>query len=78
MDTVNCSLVDGIEFDLCLLCQKNTGEKLQCPAEDKNLHTGIGIGYRTLVDNIREFKEHGVTTSISKYLEVDKLSKVLF
>ena len=52
MDTVNCSLVDGIEFDLCLLCQKNTGEKLQCPAEHKHLHTDIGIGYRTLVDNI--------------------------
>ena len=78
MDTVNCSLVDGIKFDLCLLCQKNTGERLQCPAEHKNLRTDIGIGYRALVDNIREFKEHGVTTSISKYLEVDKLSEVLF
>ena len=37
-DNDNIILV-GINFDLCLLCQKDTkGEKLQCPAEHTSLY----------------------------------------
>ena len=71
-------LLQEIDFNLCLLSQKNTGEKLQCPSEHTNLYSDFSAGYDTLIKNMTEFKVHEVITCISKYIEVDNLSNVLF
>lgn len=39
----------------CVICQENTEEALQCPAESKR--TDVGAGYKTLADNIIRFEQ---------------------
>ena len=39
----------------CVICQENTEETLQCPAESQR--TDVGAGYKTLADNIVRFRQ---------------------
>lgn len=43
------------DWNLCVLCQENTGEILQCPAESKR--SDVGAGYRTVAQNIIRFSD---------------------
>ena len=46
-----------INWDLCVLCQKHTSEKLCCPAESKR--SSGGSGYKTLSHNLLAFSKIG-------------------
>ena len=43
-----------IDWSICILCQKDTNEKLKCPAKGKHLNV---CGYKTLVKNLLSFQE---------------------
>ncbi|KAK0059815.1 hypothetical protein Bpfe_010674 [Biomphalaria pfeifferi] len=45
------------KWDMCALCQKNTKEKLQCPANARQ--TNQGSTYVTLAKNLTKFGECG-------------------
>lgn len=46
-------------WDLCVLCQKDTTERLVNPAESKFLAKGKECGYKLLAENIIEFQKLG-------------------
>ena len=54
---MSCVPKDAVKTDWaqCVICQKNTEETLQCPAESKR--TDVGAGYKTLADNIVRFRQ---------------------
>ena len=43
------------DWNLCVLCQANTSEPLQCPANSKR--TDVGAGYRYVAENLIKFQE---------------------
>ena len=45
------------DWNLCLLCQDDNEEQLQCPADSKR--SNIGAGYVTLSENLIKFNEIG-------------------
>ena len=47
--------INQTDWNLCVLCQKDTTEPLHCPADSKR-NTG-GSGYQTLADNLLRFSE---------------------
>ena len=47
----------SIIWDKCVLCQKDSAELLQCPAESNR--KDVGAGYKTLASNISKFQELG-------------------
>lgn len=47
----------SIDWRLCILCQKETQEQLQCPANSKR--KDIGAGYKYVSENLRQFHEIG-------------------
>ena len=53
------------DYDMCSLCQKNTCEKLQCPAKWQ------GVGYKSLADDICEFEKLG---KIPMKLDISRLN----
>lgn len=44
-------------WELCVLCQKEIGEALQCPA--KSTKAPIGSGYKSLAGHLGQFQELG-------------------
>lgn len=44
-------------WELCVLCQSETGAQLECPA--KSTTSAIGNGYKSLANNIIQFQELG-------------------
>ena len=46
------------DWTLCALCQKNTRERLQCPANNSN-KTALGASYKTLAQHLLKFEELG-------------------
>ena len=47
----------SIDWELCVLCQDETAEPLQCPAVSKRQDAGVGYG--SLSNNLMEFSELG-------------------
>lgn len=43
------------DWSICVLCQENNAEVLQCPAESKR--SDVGAGYRTLAENLLKFND---------------------
>ena len=56
------------DWDQCVLCQKDTSEKLCCPAESQR--SNVGPGYQTLADNLLAFSKIGC---LSKTIDLSKL-----
>lgn len=48
-----------IDWSLCILCQKNSQENLQCPA-NKSKRADKGAGYKSVAENLEHFFELGV------------------
>ena len=44
------------DWGLCVLCQEDTGETLQCPANSTNKETK-GVGYKTMTEDLHQFRE---------------------
>ena len=53
---------DQFDWEKCVVCQRTTTEKLQCPANNKRSHVDVGIGYETLAKNIECFQQLGCTS----------------
>ena len=45
------------DWNLCVVCQGNKNETLQCPINSKR--SDIGAGYTTLAENIQQFNQLG-------------------
>lgn len=56
-------------WDLCALCQSDTGEALQCP-ENSTTKNKRGIGYITLANDLLQFKQLGI---FPHQIDLDKL-----
>ena len=56
------------DWDQCVLCQKDTYEKLCCPAESQR--SNVGSGYHTLADNLLTFSKIGC---LPKTIDLSKL-----
>jgi hypothetical protein len=56
VDPGNCSANTklSLNWDLCIVCQKQTSIKLQCPNNSKR--GDVGAGYRTFAANFAAFK----------------------
>ena len=48
-----------MDWDLCVIYQKSSVEKLQCPANSKR--KDAGVAYTTFVPNLEEFQKLGIT-----------------
>jgi len=45
----------SVNWELCVICQQKTQEKLQCPANSKR--KDYGIGYISFLENVRAFQD---------------------
>ena len=45
----------AINWSLCVLCQEDTGDSLQCPANTRRNDISLGSGYKSLAENILAF-----------------------
>ena len=45
----------AINWSICVLCQEDTGESLQCPANTRRNDISLGSGYKFLAENIFAF-----------------------
>ena len=68
---------DNINWDLCIICQNETKEKLQCPANETHLRCNIGSGYATLSRNLKEFAKFGVKTIAAEIFDNSNLESIL-
>ena len=59
-----------INWELCVLCQGETAELLQCPAVSKRQHSGAG--YRSLANNLMEFSELG---ELAQHVDLTRLDE---
>ena len=59
-----------IDWNKCMMCQKDSQEILQCPAESKR--KDLGAGYISLAKNIKRFEE---LKSLPMKLDIEKLSE---
>ena len=41
----------------CIICQKNAGETLQCPADLRRSDVEVGAGYKVFISNLERFIE---------------------
>lgn len=66
-----------MNWDHCIVCQKNTNESLQCPANSKRKDTGAG--YSSFINDVKEFQKIGVVVSlkIDCQEEDEKIKEVL-
>ena len=55
-------------WNQCVLCQKDTSEKLCCPAESRR--SNVGSGYQTIADNLPAFSKIGC---LPKTIDLSKL-----
>ena len=69
--------MDSIDFEYCLICQKDSSEKLQCPANETFRCKDVGFGYATLISNIIEFKKLGKEVELTKLLHLENLDQIL-
>ena len=69
---------DSFDWELCIICQKNSKEKLQCPANEGHLRPDIGSGYVTLANNLREVSLLGVVTPLTKSFGINNLDRILY
>ena len=60
----------AINWELCVLCQTETDETLQCPARSSKLP--VGSGYMPLAENLNQFKDLGI---VPMDLDVEKLDE---
>ena len=67
----------SFDFECCLICQKDTGETLQCPANEQHRRKAIGSGYATLIANITEFQKHGKEVELTKLLHNENLEHLI-
>ena len=59
-----------IDWNKCMMCQKDSQEILQCPAESKR--KDLGAGYISLATNIKRFEE---LKYLPMKLDIEKLSE---
>ena len=62
----------AINWELCVLCQTETDETLQCLARSSKLP--VGSGYMSPAENLNQFKDLGI---IPMDLDVEKLDEGL-
>ena len=60
----------AINWELCVLCETETGEALQCPTRSSKL--SVGIGNMSPAENLKQFKDLGI---VPMDLDVEKLNK---
>ena len=58
-----------MDWKQCIICQKTTGESLQCPANSKR--KDAGAGYISFLRNVQEFKKFEINVTSSE-LPVDE------
>ena len=56
----------NLDWNLCIICQETTNERLQCPASETHRRKDIGSGYVTLAENLQAFSELGIDTPVIK------------
>ena len=59
-----------MDWSFCIICQKPTGENLQCPANSKR--KGPAIGYTSFVNNLKEFQNLDI---LPVSLKIDSLDE---
>jgi len=70
------SFRSDIDWSLCCLCQLDTPATLACPADSKKANAGVG--YNTLSNNLKGFKELGETNlKVLRLDEGDGLEAIL-
>ena len=43
----------NVDWNLCILCQKQTNQNVQCPS--KSERTDVGAGYKIMAENLENF-----------------------
>ena len=56
----------NFDWNLCIICQETTNERLQCLAPETHRRKDIGSGYVTLAENLQAFSELGIDTPVIK------------
>ena len=51
------SRISVFNWEKCMMCQKTTGEPLQCPADRKRSDIDPGVGHHSVASNIQRFHE---------------------
>ena len=69
--------MDSIDFEYCLICQKDSSEKLRCSANETFHRKDVGSGYATLISNFIEFKKLGKEVGLTKLLHLENLDQIL-
>ena len=59
-------LQSNFGWNLCIICQETTNERLQCPAFETHGPKDIGSGYVTPTENLQAFSELGMDTPVIK------------
>ena len=59
----------NFDWNLCIICQETTNERLQCPASGTHRRKDIGSGYVTLAENLQAFSELGIDTPVIKWFK---------
>ena len=59
-----------LDWELCVLCQGETAEPLQCPAVSKR--QDAGAGYVSLANNLIEFSELG---ELAQHVDLRRLDE---
>ena len=58
-----------IDWNMCVFCEKDTSEKLQCPAEFTERFRGVG--YATIAENLKTFNDLGCLPVNMKLTRLD-------
>ena len=58
-----------IDWNMCVFCEKDTSEKLQCPAEFTERFRGVG--YVTIAENLESFNDLGCLAVNIKLTHLD-------
>ena len=59
-------LQSNFDWNLCIIFQETTNERLQCPASKTHRLKDIGSGYVILTENLQAFSELGMDTLVIK------------
>ena len=65
-------LQSNFGWNLCIICQETTNERLQCPAFETHGPKDIGSGYVTPTENLQAFSELGMDTPVIKSFKMLK------
>eukprot|EP00112_Aurelia_sp_Birch-Aquarium-sp1_P023326 Seg6900.2 transcript_id=Seg6900.2/GoldUCD/mRNA.D3Y31 product="hypothetical protein" protein_id=Seg6900.2/GoldUCD/D3Y31 len=55
--TTTGQIIENIDWERCIICQDNTSEVVQCPADSSR--SDAGVGYVRFEENFMRFKELG-------------------